>query len=184
MNAIHVPRSLFMVRKRVSFIVVSAAFLAFATSVSANDNDQDLIQKSRIIQHIEQTKNQVNSDGYKANVSIIKQMGSENNASVTQSQSASFQAGNFALIHQDGNQNNGTISQQGGDNTASIWQEGNRHNAAISQQGNSFSLSADIQQFGIASDINVSQSGSGQRSISIEHQAYSGNALPVTVETH
>ncbi|WP_339882272.1 hypothetical protein [Vreelandella maris] len=154
------------------------------SSVSADDNS--LIEKARITQYIEETRNLVSSDVDTVNASVIQQTGSNNNASIMQSYSASFQTGNFALIRQKGNENMGTISQHGGNNAAVIWQVGNNHIASVNQRNENatLALNADIRQFGIASDIHITQSGSGPRSISIEHQAYSGNALPVIVENH
>ncbi|WP_075880480.1 hypothetical protein [Vreelandella massiliensis] len=166
-------------------ILLGALFLA-TTMAYANENEQRLLERARITQYIEEQQQQVNGNNDRSNASIIEQIGNNNNANVMQSYSASFQTGNFAFIRQKGNQNTATISQWGGNNKASIWQDGNQHNASISQQNDSFSLdfNADIRQFGNSSDIHISQSGSDQRSISIEHHAYSGSAQPITVETH
>nr|WP_246286562.1 hypothetical protein [Halomonas maris] len=101
-----------------------------------------------------------------------------------QSQSASYQAGNFAFIYQQGSENYGAISQHGSKHSAAIWQEGNSHKATINQQNPNIALNADIRQFGSSSDIYISQSGNGQQRISIEQEAYSGTAPPVIVETH
>ncbi|WP_346799408.1 hypothetical protein R5M92_15970 [Halomonas sp. Bachu 37] len=178
---------LFSIRNWLSLLTGSAVFLflmaIFSAPLSANESEQNLLERARITQHIEQQQ-QLLDNGNISNASIIQQIGNNNNASVVQSQSASYQAGNFAFIYQNGNQNNADIFQQGGNHTAVIWQVGNSHNAEINQQNNSLPLNADIHQFGIASDIKISQSGYDQRSISIEQHTYSGNALPVIVETH
>ena len=164
--------------------LLSLILVITISSVSADDNS--LIEKARITQYIEETRNLVSSNIDTINASVIQQTGNNNNASIMQSYSASFQTGNFALIRQKGNGNIGTISQHGGNNAAVIWQVGSNHIASVNQQNENatLALNADIRQFGIASDIHITQSGSGPRSISIEHQAYSGNALPVTVENH
>lgn len=167
---------------------ISVALILLITLVitvpSISANDSNLVERARITQYIEQTKNLISSDINTVNASVIQQIGNDNHASTIQSNSASYQAGNFALIYQNGNQNKGAISQHGGNHTAVIWQKGNNHNASIHQQSNHHALSADIRQFGALSDIHITQSGSGPRSISIEHQAYSGSALPVIVENH
>jgi minor curlin subunit len=176
--------------KQFCWLIGLAAFVTVATQVSANDNEQHLmereIERARITQYIKDQHYLVNSDTERSNASIIEQIGNQNNASVMQSYSASFQTGNYAFIRQEGNQNTAAISQWGGNNSASIWQKGNHHNASINQQNDSFSLdfNADIRQFGNSSDVHITQSGGDPRSISIEHHAYSANALPVTVETH
>ncbi|MYL23668.1 hypothetical protein GLV89_07665 [Halomonas alkaliantarctica] len=183
MNATHIYSNSF--RKNFRWLISLATLATIVNQASANENEQRLIERARITQYIE---NQQYQDDIidKSNVSIIEQIGNNNNANVMQSYSASFQTGNFSFIRQKGNQNTAAISQWGGNNKASIWQDGNQHNASISQQNDSFSLdfNADIRQFGNSSDIHISQSGSDQRSISIEHHAYSGSAQPVTVETH
>lgn len=134
---------------------------------------------------IEQFFKQVDTDNYKGNYSIIEQIGNNNRATVTQSYSASYQNGNFSNIRQIGNLNNATIEQTGGNNFGVIIQKGNNHNTDIEQHGDaSATLIAHVSQSGSKSDIQISQSGSGYRSINVEQQAYSGNARPVTVETY
>ncbi|WP_404376380.1 hypothetical protein [Vreelandella aquamarina] len=121
---------------------------------------------------------------YQGNYSIIKQMGSHNSANVYQSYSARYQAGNFSRIHQQGNWNAANIEQSGGNNIGVILQRGNHHIANISQSGNEKQIETYISQTGHYSDIQVSQSGSGYRGISVEQQAFSASARPVTVETY
>tara|TARA_R110001583_G_scaffold28281_3_gene100623 strand:+ start:521 stop:988 length:468 start_codon:yes stop_codon:yes gene_type:complete len=150
--------------------------------ISANETEQALIDNARVTQYIEQTRNQFGGDDI--NTSVIKQVGNDNTASIMQSQSASYQAGNFAFIYQQGSENYGAISQHGSKHSAAIWQEGNSHKATINQQNPNIALNADIRQFGSSSDIYISQSGNGQQRISIEQEAYSGTAPPVIVETH
>lgn len=174
--------------KRFTLFFSLMILFLIAGSIHANENEQApaSIEKARINQYIKEQQHQVDDSITKSNVSIIQQLGNNNNASIMQSYAASFQSGNFALIRQKGNNNVGAISQYGGNNAAVIWQVGNQHNASINQRNESaaLALNADIRQFGTASDIHITQSGNGPRSISIEHQAYSGNALPVIVENH
>lgn len=172
------------IKKRFFLFTLLIGYLLITLPISADENELILMEKARITQYIEETKNMIGSHADTVNASVIKQIGNDNNASIVQSQSASYQAGNFAFVYQHGNQNNGAISQHGGNHSAVIWQKGNNHNAAINQQSSSVALSADIRQFGALSDISISQSGSGQQSISIEQHAYSGSAPPVIVETH
>lgn len=134
---------------------------------------------------IEQYFKEIDTNNYKSNYSIISQIGDNNRAEVTQSYSSSYQRGNFANIYQDGNFNNATIEQTGGNNFGVITQRGNEHNAQISQSGRGREIiEAEVTQLGRNSDIQITQSGSGYRSINIEQRAYSGNARPVTVETY
>lgn len=135
---------------------------------------------------IEQFFNQVDVDNYRGNYSIIHQIGNNNRATVNQSYSASYQRGNFSKIFQFGNFNTATIEQTDGNNFGVITQSGNEHDASINQTqtGKQRELKAHVSQSGARSDIHITQSGSGYRSINVEQRAYSGNARPVTVETY
>ena len=144
------------------------------TSVSVNAGDGQ----------IEQFFKQVDTENYKGNYSIIEQIGNNNSATVNQSYSASYQRGNFSKIYQFGDSNIASITQERGNNFGVIWQEGNDHEASINQAGYAQQLKAQVSQLGSKSDIQISQSGSGYRSINVEQRAYSGNARPVTVETY
>lgn len=117
------------------------------------------------------------------NYSIIAQIGNNNRTDV--SQSASYQAGNFSSIYQMGNYNAATVTQTGGNNVSNVLQKGNNHQVDINQSGStSRELHSYVLQLGNRSDVQISQSGSGYRSISVEQQALSSNARPVTVETY
>ena len=133
---------------------------------------------------IEQYFNDTNAQSYQGNFSIIQQIGNNNRTNVTQSYSASYQTGNFSRISQRGDWNNANIEQVGGNNAGVILQKGNYHTANVIQTGNDQPLETYVTQLGQRSDVQVSQSGSGQRSISVEQRAYSGNARPVTVDTY
>lgn len=133
---------------------------------------------------IEQYFNDMPSHHYQGNYSIIKQVGNHNNANVSQSYSARYQAGNFSKIFQQGNWNVANVEQTGGNNVGVILQKGNSHIANISQSGNEKQIETYISQTGHYSDIQVSQSGSGYRGISVEQQSFSASARPVTVETY
>ncbi|KPQ26775.1 hypothetical protein [Halomonas sp. HL-93] len=166
------PMRLFPAKHQMWLVTLLAATLLTSTSVNAGDN------------RIEQFFNQVDTDNYRGNYSIIDQVGNNNSADVNQSYSASYQRGNFSNIRQVGNFNNATINQTGGNNFGVILQKGNEHEASISQAGRQRELKAYVSQSGSRSDIQISQSGSGYRSINVEQKAYSGNARPVTVETY
>lgn len=171
-------------KKQLCFFILLAACLFTIAPVNANEIEQALLEKARITQHIEQQQEQLNQYGDISNASIIQQIGSNNSATTAQSQSANFQTRNFAFIYQYGNQNNADIFQQGSGHSAVIWQEGNGHKATINQLNDNRAFAADIRQFGSSSDVQISQSGSDPRSISVEHHAYSRNAQPVFVEKH
>lgn len=144
----------------------------------ASGSWEDYQEAYRIAQH----KFNTDITAIQGNISIIKQNGDDNQASVIQSRSASYQLGNFAYINQRGENNQGSISQYSGRNIGIIVQVGNDHTADIVQEGNNFQ--AKINQIGFNSDISLSQSGSGQKSISVEQQNFSGNARPVTIDTY
>tara|TARA_R110002020_G_scaffold74722_3_gene190911 strand:+ start:7738 stop:8289 length:552 start_codon:yes stop_codon:yes gene_type:complete len=164
------------------YSLVAAVFIMAAiTTAEANGNfSTNLEEGTRVAQYAAQIDNSVSQ----GNVSIIQQQGYNNQASVTQSRSSRYQFANFSHINQRGNNNQANITQNNGNNVGLIWQVGNDNTANISQQGNTFSFRADIHQLGVSGDISISQSGSGQRSISVEQQNYSGNARPVAIDTY
>lgn len=166
-------------KANIVFAVAVAASLSIATvPAKASGSWENYWEANRIAQY------NLNSDltAIQGNVSIIKQNGNNNQASVIQSRSASYQLGNFAYINQRGENNQGSISQFRGRNIGIIVQVGNNHTADIVQEGNNFQ--AQINQLGFNSDISLSQSGSGQKSISVEQQNFSGNARPVAIDTY
>lgn len=163
--------------------MVGAITLSISSAVTnpvyANNFD-DLYESGRVLQYA----NSIALNRFQGNTSIIQQIGDNNQASVVQSRSANYQLGNFAHIYQRGNQNQASIQQENGSNIGIIWQVGNNNVANIEQLGNSFSLNANIHQIGFNSDITLSQSGSGLRSISVEQQNFSGHARPVAIDTY
>lgn len=168
-----------LVNKITSIAFVIAASFSMATvPAKASGSWEDYQEAYRIAQH----KFNTDITAIQGNISIIKQNGDDNQASVIQSRSASYQLGNFAYINQRGENNQGSISQYSGRNIGIIVQVGNDHTADIVQEGNNFQ--AKINQIGFNSDISLSQSGSGQKSISVEQQNFSGNARPVTIDTY
>ncbi|MBT2787642.1 MULTISPECIES: hypothetical protein [unclassified Halomonas] len=164
------------------YSIVAVVFMMIATTTAeANGSfSTNLEEGSRVAQYAAQVDNSV----LQGNVSIIQQQGYNNQANVTQSRSSRYQFANFSHINQRGNNNQANITQSNGNNVGVIWQVGNDNAANISQQGNNSSFRADIHQLGISGDISISQSGSGQRSISVEQQNYSGNARPVAIDTY
>lgn len=163
--------------------LVATIFLTNASSLIAAGNSfpHSSEEDARITQYAAGT---YHNSLLKSNVSIISQSGNDNQASVTQSRSASYQMGNIAYIYQDGYNNQASISQNNGANIGLVKQIGSNHIANISQTGGQFEIKAQVNQFGRNSDIALSQSGSGLRSISVEQQNYSGNARPVTIDTN
>lgn len=159
-------------QKLMNTFLLMAVLLAFTSNANADKN------------RIEQYFNQVDTQTYQGNYSVISQIGNNNQATVKQSYSAAYQIGNFSHIGQRGNENTASITQIGGKNYGVILQAGNHHNAIINQSGNQQELATYVSQTGLRSDIQVSQSGSGYRNIGIEQQASSGYTRPVTVETY
>ncbi|WP_018918413.1 hypothetical protein [Vreelandella zhanjiangensis] len=153
-------------------LLLTAALVSFTGNANADAN------------RIEQYFNQVDTQAYQGNYSVISQIGNNNRADVKQSYSAAYQSGNFSNIAQRGNGNTASITQAGGKNYGVILQAGNHHIANINQSGSQQELATYVSQTGLRSDIQVSQSGSGYRNIGIEQQAFSGYTRPVTVETY
>lgn len=158
-----------------------AAAVSFSAMAASSDNDAAVLSAARVFQ---QAKSIVDLNQLAGNASVIQQVGDNNNGSITQSRAAGYQMGNLAYIYQNGRSNNASINQQGGNNIGVVSQVGDNHSATISQTGNNLSLRADVYQVGFKSDVSLSQSNSGSRSISVEQQNYSGNARPVAIDTY
>lgn len=152
-------------------VILLTATLSVSTTISADNS------------RVEQFSKQVAAQHDQGNYNIIAQIGNNNRTHV--SQSASYQAGNFSSIYQLGNYNSATVNQTGGNNISNVSQVGRNHKVDITQSGNaSRELNSYVRQLGNWSDVQISQSGSGYRGISVEQQAFSSNARPVTVETY
>ncbi|MEC4765774.1 hypothetical protein LPL18_000215 [Halomonas sp. CUBES01] len=165
------------------FFGLVTVLMAFSVTVSAKENQVNNEQAQMFI-----TENSVQLDSFeeafaqsRANVAVIRQIGDGNTNLINQGRSRQDKA-NLASIVQNGNYNDAMINQKGSDNTGLIRQDGNRHEANITQIGNS--LDSQIIQNGQNSNVSISHSGSGSYGISIEQQAFSGNARSVTVETY
>lgn len=162
--------------------------MAFSVSVSAEENDINSPQVDRQTAQMVITENELQLDAQeqafaqsRANVALIRQIGDGNSTVINQNRNSKGMA-NLASIYQNGSFNEATINQEGSNNTGVIHQKGNSHEANITQNGNQ--LESQINQNGLNSNVTISHSGSGYHSISVEQQAYSGNARPVTVETY
>ncbi len=164
----------------VSLLTIGLLAINMVPKAKASSDMLTLIDGSRVVQYA----SQVDVSVLQGDVSIIEQQGKNNQASVIQSRSASYQLANFSHIYQYGNNNLANVSQANGNNVGVVWQVGDNHTANITQQGNSLSLRADIYQLGFSGDVSISQSGSGLRGVSVQQQNYSGNARPVTIDTY
>ncbi|PCF96284.1 hypothetical protein [Vreelandella nigrificans] len=150
-------------------------------SAEANGNMPSQINEGfRVFQY----SHQIDTSLLQGNVSIIEQQGHNNQASIAQSRSAHYQFSNFSKIYQYGNNNQAVVIQDNGNNISVIWQVGDSQTANILQQGNNLSLRADIYQIGFNGYVTISQSGSGQRSVSVQQQNYSSYSRPVTIDTY
>lgn len=167
-------------KRHFASLITAGLLVSTVISAEASGNMYGLLEGARVVQYA----THIDISTLKGNLSIIEQQGHNNQASVIQSRSSSYQLANFSHIYQHGSDNLATVNQENGKNIGVVWQVGNNHTANISQQGNSLSLRADIYQIGFNSDISISQSGSGQRGVSVQQQNYSGNARPVTIETY
>lgn len=168
----------FLPRKALALTTpLALSLIAFAMTVSSAAQAGE---GHRVEQYFQSAGTPINAGNY----SIIEQNGNNNRTTVSQSYSAQYQNGNFSSIRQMGNFNTASITQAGGNNAGMILQNGDRHVASIHQAYGRQGLDAFVTQSGNQSDITISQSGSGYRSVSVEQQAFSGNARPVTVETY
>lgn len=169
-----------------TFIFVTSIFFVAVTAKASDWEDLERgFQDIRYLQDVEIGEIEYGPIQTQHNASIIRQNGNNNSASIVQSNSTIYQ-NNLAHITQNGNNNQASIVQTNSGNIGVITQIGNEHSAAIVQGGNEVrtEFQANISQFGLGSDISLSQSGNGQRSISIVQQNYSGNALPVIIDTY
>lgn len=172
------PRSKLLSRAAVATL---AAAVSFPVMAASPDDEAAILNAARVFQ---QAKSIIDLNQLAGNASVIQQVGDNNSGRVMQSRTAGYQMGNLAYIYQNGRGNSANIDQQGGNNIGVVSQIGDDHSADIRQTGNSLSIRANIYQIGFKSDISLSQSGSGSRSISVEQQNYSGNARPVTIDTY
>lgn len=171
-------------RSKVATAMVAAtlaAAVSFPAMSASPDDEAIVLNAARVFQ---QAKSIIDLNQLAGNASVIQQVGDNNSGSVMQSRAVGYQMGNLAYIYQNGRSNSASIDQQGGNNIGVVSQVGDDHSATISQTGNSLSLRADVYQVGFKSDVSLSQSGSGARSISVEQQNYSGNARPITIDAY
>lgn len=179
-SSLHSATSKVSVKRYYASLIVAGLLINNIVSAKANSDNFSIEESTRVAQYA----HQIDITLMQENVSIIEQRGNQNQASTFQSRSTSYQSANFSHIYQRGNNNHANITQNNGNNIGVIWQVGNNHNANISQQGNSLSFRADIYQLGFSGDVSISQSGSGQRGVSVQQQNYSGSARPVTIDTY
>lgn len=166
-----------------SILALSFSVSGFAEELSNTKNDINQEEAKAFINLVAtRTANSSNTAVWQYNTSVITQIGNDNQARVEQQRNESLAYGNYSNIYQNGNRNEANIIQSGGNNTGLIGQIGNDHQATIEQAGNRFK--AHINQHGLQSNINLSQSGSGLRSISVSQSANSGAAAPITIRTN
>jgi len=176
------------VAKALSLLSIAWLAMTFSVSVTAQENQFNSPQVDKQTAQTIITENELQLDDQeqafaqsRANVALIRQIGDGNNSIINQNLNRQGYA-NLASIYQHGNFNEATINQEGSNNTGFIHQHGSHHEASITQRGNQ--LESQINQSGLNSNVTISNSGSGYQGISVEQQAFSGNARPVTVETY
>jgi len=169
-------------------IMLLPIVMTFSVSVAAQENQINLPQVDERKAQVVIDENNVQLDSFeeafaqsRANVALIRQMGDSNSSIIHQNRNSEGFA-NLASIYQNGNFNEAMINQEGSNNTGLIHQTGSHHEASITQSGRQ--LESQINQSGLNSNVTISHSGSGYQGISVEQQAFSGNARPVTVETY
>lgn len=176
------------ITKALSLLSIAWLAMASSTSATAQENPFNSTQVDKQTAQTIITENELQLDAQeqafaqsRANVALIRQIGDGNNSTINQNYNNQDRA-NLASIYQKGNFNEATINQEGSSNTGLIHQHGSHHEASITQRGNQ--LESQINQYGSDSNVTISHSGSGYQGISIEQQAFSGNARSVTVETY
>tara|TARA_R110001599_G_scaffold249989_2_gene449865 strand:+ start:3246 stop:3830 length:585 start_codon:yes stop_codon:yes gene_type:complete len=176
------------VTKALSLLSIAWLAMAFSVAATAQENPFNSPQVDKQTAQTIITENELQLDAQeqafsqsRANVALIRQIGDGNNSTINQNHNNQDRA-NLASIYQKGNFNEATINQEGSSNTGLIHQHGSHHEASITQRGNQ--LESQINQSGLNSNVTISNSGSGYQGISVEQQAFSGNARPVTVETY
>ncbi|MEH6640232.1 hypothetical protein [Vreelandella glaciei] len=176
------------VAKAQSLLSIIWLVMAFSVSATAQENHFNSPQVDKQAAQTIITENELQLDiqeqafaQSRANVALIRQIGDGNSSTINQNLNSQGRA-NLASIYQYGNFNEAMINQEGSKNTGLIHQNGSRHDAVITQSGHQ--LEAQINQSGLNSNVTISHSGSGYQGISVEQQAFSGNARPVTVEAY
>lgn len=176
------------VTKALSLLSIAWLAMAFSVSTTAQENQFNSTQVDKQTAQTIITENELQLDAQeqafaqsRANVALIRQIGDGNSSTINQNLNSQGRA-NLASIYQNGNFNEAMINQEGSHNTGLIHQNGSQHEASITQSGDR--LESQINQSGLNSNVTISHSGSGYQGISVEQQAFSGNARPVTVETY
>lgn len=115
------------------------------------------------------------------NIAVTTQIGNDNDARIHQG-SGPRGYPNLAAIHQHGYGNDAEIVQLGGNNVGVVAQRGRNLEANLHQRGGEFE--AAINQVGIRGKVNLSQSGSGYRTITIDQISRSGAGATATIVTN
>lgn len=164
----------------------SAATLVMGLSLGsvsmANEHAEEGIDRgiiSSFMQEVHQTPaTQLRLPEIPGNIAFTAQVGHDNNARIHQGSGSP----NQAAIYQRGDSNEAEILQQGNHNVGVVIQHGNELEANLHQHGHAFG--AEINQVGIRGQVNLSQSGSGYRTISIDQITRSGAGATATIITN
>ncbi len=175
------------VTQAISLCTLGWLAMAFSLSVSAEEQSlispgvDDKSAQTFITETEVSLINEVQFSDNRANVALIKQIGDGNTSVINQNRNTVGRA-NMASIHQNGNFNEATITQEGSNNIGLVNQQGNRLEANITQHGNQFE--SQVNQYGLEGKVKVSQSGSGYRTLTVEQMSSSGAGATATVVTN
>lgn len=114
------------------------------------------------------------------NLAFVNQSGNENSARIRQQGNGDV-GPNLAAIYQMGNGNNANIDQEGVFNIGLVSQKGDQLSTTLEQNG--YEFEAAINQVGINGNVQVSQSGSGYRAITVDQLSRSGVGATATIIT-
>ena len=171
------------VAKRLFYSSVTLMLGLSLGSVSiANEHAEEGIDRgiiSNFMQETQQTSEvQLQLPEIPGNIALTTQVGNSNTARIQQGPDSP----NLAAIYQYGHGNDANIIQDGNHNIGVVIQHGSELQANLHQQGHEFG--AEINQVGIRGQVNLSQSGSGYRSISIDQITRSGAGATATIVTN
>ncbi|WP_141317212.1 hypothetical protein [Halomonas halmophila] len=156
-----------------AFLLFSSAFVAQANPDISGGRHADT-EIGRIVQ-------QHQGDGFftlpDRNIAFIDQLGNDNSALIDQQ----GMGPNLASVYQSGYGNQASVTQKGAFNIGLVSQQGNHLDATLEQDGHEFE--AAINQAGINGQVQVLQSGSGYRAITVDQISRSGVGATATIVT-
>ncbi|GHE21238.1 hypothetical protein GCM10017767_17590 [Halomonas urumqiensis] len=178
---IHSTSAFAQVLRVIPASIIIAMGLSLASASLANEPDQASVDREIMGNFMREVREvpTIRVPDIPGNIAITTQIGNNNDARIQQ---GSKGYPNLAAIHQSGYGNDAEIIQEGGNNVGVVAQRGNNLEANLHQRGGEFE--AAINQVGVRGKVNLSQSGSGYRTISIDQISRSGAGTTATIVTN